>query len=57
MIKWKSSRGWPLYYATDGMRHGETTTVAHAIVVSRERFEDLVEKRILPESAEFVEVE
>jgi hypothetical protein len=56
LIKWKGSRGWALYYITDRIRHGETTELARACTVTRERFEELADKRLIPASAEFVGV-
>ncbi len=51
-IKWQSSRGWDLYYYTDGVRHGETTDRDKATLVSRARFNKLRDDKLIPKDAE-----
>jgi len=47
----KSSRDWDIYYKTDGMRHGEVYDANLALVVSEERYFDLIDKKIIPSDA------
>ena len=46
----------PVYFFQDetGLRFGECYTQEKATIVSRQRFDELKDKRIIPEKAEFV---
>ena len=52
------SRTWsgPVYFFQEknGPRFGECYTQEKATIVSRQRFDELKDKRIIPEKAEFV---
>jgi len=52
---WKSSYQQPIYYATDGTRHGETHWKWKASVITEDRFKLLLDKWLIPSSAKFVE--
>ncbi len=51
-IKWFSSRGWTVYYYTDGVQHGETTDRDKATFVSGLKFHELRSNRLIPYSAD-----
>ncbi len=51
-IKWKGNRGWTIYYFTDGLRHGETTDRDKATTVSKIRFNELRDDKLIPQDAE-----
>ncbi len=54
---WKgsSSENCIVYYATDGMRHGQTPWKWKASVVTEDEFKYLLDLSLIPPSAKFVE--
>ncbi len=50
-ITWRGNRGWTIYYYSDGVRHGETTDRDKATTVSKIRFNELRDDKLIPQDA------